>query len=124
MVRRALLTVVSLALGVVLWGCEGDKKLAVTEIYPRVGPYMGGDPVVIKGRGFQTPTPQGVKVYFGKNAAKQVTILSDTEIRVEPPAGQEGQEVDVEVIFDDSRSTKLPKAYKYIDPVGKEARGY
>ena len=100
-------------------GCsEGSSKLSVTGLRPKIGPYIGGDPVTISGSGFQTPGPQGMKVYFGKKEAKRVVLVSDTELRVEPPAGEIGEEVDVEVVFDDARAAKLPKAYKYIDPVG------
>ena len=100
-------------------GCsEGSAKLSVTGLRPKVGPYIGGDPVTITGSGFQTPGPQGMKVYFGKKEAKRVVLVSDTELRVEPPAGEIDQTVDVEVVFDDARAAKLPKAYKYIDPVG------
>jgi hypothetical protein len=100
-------------------GCsEGSSKLSVTGLKPKIGPYIGGDPVTITGSGFQTPGPQGMKVYFGKKEAKRVVLVSDTELRVEPPAGDIEQTVDVEVVFDDARAAKLPKAYKYIDPVG------
>jgi hypothetical protein len=113
---RALF-VFSLLLGVVACS-EGSNKLTVSGLRPKVGPYIGGDPVTITGSGFQTPGPQGMKVYFGKKEAKRVVIVSDSELRVEPPAGEIDQVVDVEVVFDDARSGKLPKSYKYIDPVG------
>ena len=102
-------------------GCsEGSTKLSVTGLRPKVGPMYGGDPVTITGSGFQTPGPQGMKVYFGKKEAKRVVLVSDTELRVEPPPGEVDEVVDVEVVFDDARAAKLPKAYKYIDPIGKE----
>lgn len=97
---------------------EGSGKLTVTGLRPKVGPYIGGDPVTISGSGFQTPGPQGMKVYFGKKEARGIILVSDTEVRVEPPAGEIGLAVDVEVVFDDARSAKLPKAYAYIDPIG------
>jgi IPT/TIG domain-containing protein len=98
---------------------QSDKKgPQITELKPTVGPYYGGDPVVISGSGFQTPTPQSFVVYFGKKKAKAI-ILSDREIRAEPPAGEQNEVVDVEIVFDDARVGKMPKAYKYIDPIGK-----
>lgn len=97
---------------------EGGGKLAVTGLKPKVGPYIGGDPVTISGSGFQTPGPQGMKIYFGKKEARGIILVSDSEVRVEPPAGEIGSTVDVEVVFDDARSAKLAKAYSYIDPIG------
>ena len=99
--------------------CTQDAKVSIVGIKPKVGPYIGGDPATITGTGFQTPGPQSMKVYFGKREAKHVIIASDTEIRVEPPAGETGQTVDVEVVFDDARTGRLAKAYMYIDPIGK-----
>jgi hypothetical protein len=102
----------------VLSACAEKTTLTVTGLRPSVGPYIGGDPVIVTGSGFQSPGPQGLKVYFGKKAAKQVVILSGTEIRVDPPAGEIGQVVDVDLVFDDARQKKLPGAYTYIDPTG------
>ncbi len=118
MARRGLLLAFAVVLALVgALGCKGDTKLTITEIYPVRGPYTGGDPVTIHGTGFQTPSPQGVKVYFGKRPAKPPVIMSDTELRVEPPAGEINQVVDIDVVFDDARSAKLPQAYKYVDPI-------
>ena len=106
-----------------LAGCEQKKELAVTKIYPKRGPYMGGDPVTISGSGF-SPT-QGITVYFGKNKAKAPIIKENGEIVVEPPAGENGATVDVEIVFDDARTLKIPQAYTYFDPtdVKKPAEG-
>ena len=122
---RHLMVIAALSLMVLgaFSGCEENKKLSVAGLKPTVGPYTGGDPVIISGSGFQTPTPKSMKIYFGKQAARNVVVLSDSEIRVEPPSGEIGSEVDVDVIFDDARSAKMPKAYKYIDPVGKQQAG-
>lgn len=109
---------VLLVLAAMLFGCQ-ESKLSASEIRPKIGPYTGGDPASIRGSGFQTPGPQGMKVYFGKREAKRVVIASDTELRVEPPAGEVGQTVDVEVVLDDARTLRLAHAYTYIDPIGK-----
>lgn len=98
----------------VLSACNEKKELAVTKIYPKRGPYLGGDPVTISGSGF-SPT-QGIKVYFGKRPAGPPVIKETGEIIVEPPAGEVGQTVDVEIVFDDARTLKIPKAYTYFDP--------
>ncbi len=94
--------------------CSEKKELAVSKIYPARGPFLGGDPVTISGTGF-TPT-QGITVYFGKNKARPPVIKENGEIVVDPPAGDVGQTVDVEIVFDDARTLKIPKAYTYIDP--------
>jgi hypothetical protein len=106
-----------LALGgalAMLAACSEKKELAVTKIYPRRGPYMGGDPVTISGTGF-SPS-QGIKVYFGRSPAGPPIIKRTGEIIVEPPAGEVGSTVDVEIVFDDARTLKIPRAYTYIDP--------
>ncbi len=99
--------------------CSGRDQLTVKELKPDKGPYIGGDPVTISGTGFTTPK-QGIKVYFGNRKTKPPIIISDTEIRVDPPAGAVGETVDVEMYFDDARSIRLPKAYTYIDPLGTQ----
>src|SRR5688572_6267688 len=109
-----LLMAASLCVVGVFGGCNEKKELAVTKIYPKRGPYMGGDPVTISGTGFSTT--QGIKVYFGKNAAGPPVIKEGGEIIVDPPAGEVGQTVDVEIVFDDARTLKIPKAYTYFDP--------
>jgi len=112
---RTLFFLAALALSPsLLAGCEQKKELAVTKIYPKRGPYMGGDPVTISGTGF-SPT-QGITVYFGKNKARSPVIKETGEIVVEPPAGENGATVDVEIVFDDARTLKIPKAYTYFDP--------
>ncbi len=108
--RTALLLFAILALA----ACSEKKELAVTKIYPTRGPYIGGDPVTITGTGF-SPS-QGITVYFGKNKARPPVIKENGEIVVDPPAGEVGQIVDVEIVFDDARTLKIPKAYTYIDP--------
>jgi hypothetical protein len=94
--------------------CSEKKELGVSKIYPTRGPYIGGDPVTISGTGFR-PT-QGITVYFGKNKSRPPVIKENGEIVVDPPAGTIGEQVDVEIVFDDARTLKIPKAYTYIDP--------
>ena len=117
--KGLLLSIVVVAVSLGAACSDGGGKLAVTGLKPKVGPYIGGDPVTISGSGFQTPGPQGMKIYFGKKEARGIILISDSEVRVEPPAGEIGSTVDVEVVFDDARSAKLPQAYSYIDPIGK-----
>jgi hypothetical protein len=109
--RRTALILLALVAGL---ACSEKKELGVQKIYPTRGPYIGGDPVTISGTGF-SPT-QGITVYFGKNKARPPIIKENGEIVVEPPSGDIGQTVDVEIVFDDARTVKIPKAYTYIDP--------
>ena len=110
--RRSLLSIFALLLFVV--SCQEKTELAVTKIKPTRGPYIGGDPVTITGTGFKPS--QGITVYFGKNKARPPVIKENGEIVVDPPAGEIGQQVDVEIVFDDARTLKIPKAYTYFDP--------
>ena len=114
--RRSLSTslVSTFALLLFVVSCQEKTELAVTKIKPTRGPYIGGDPVTITGTGFKPS--QGITVYFGKNKAKPPIIRENGEIVVEPPAGEVGQTVDVEIVFDDARTLKIPKAYTYFDP--------
>jgi len=112
--RKLFLLMAAVFVFGIFGGCNEKKELAVTKIYPKRGPYMGGDPVTISGTGFSTT--QGIKVYFGKNAAGPPVIKEGGEIIVDPPAGEIGQTVDVEIVFDDARTLKIPKAYTYFDP--------
>ena len=114
--RRTALILFAVSLAV---GCSEKKELGVRDIYPKRGPYIGGDPVTISGSGF-TPT-QGITVYFGKNKARPPIIKENGEIVVDPPAGEIGQVVDVEIVLDDARTLKIPKAYTYIDPTATTA---
>ncbi|HKA88680.1 MAG TPA: IPT/TIG domain-containing protein [Haliangiales bacterium] len=100
-----------------LLGCEEKKDISVSEIFPKRGPFMGGDPVTIKGTGFSAS--QGITIYFGKKKARPPVIKGTDEIIVEPPAGEPGASVDVEIEFADSRRLKLEKAYSYYDPTKK-----
>src|SRR5262249_44258868 len=109
--RRTALILLTILLGL---ACSEKKELGVSKIYPTRGPYIGGDPVTISGTGF-SPT-QGITVYFGKNKARPPIIKENGEIVVEPPSGDIGQTVDVEIVFDDARTVKIPKAYTYFDP--------
>ncbi len=120
MSRTLLFLVALVAAPALLASCEQKKELAVTKIYPKRGPYIGGDPVTISGSGFSPQ--QGITIYFGKNKAKPPVIKENGEIEVYPPAGELGATVDVEIVFDDARTLKIPKAYTYFDPTDTSAK--
>jgi len=116
--------VLSVLLVVVAWGVAGlsactEKRegISVSNIHPRRGPYMGGDPVTISGTGFSATLIDSI--HFGKNKARPPVVKENGDIIVEPPAGQVNETVDIEIILNDARAVKIPNAYTYIDPTAK-----
>ena len=115
---------IALALALFVGACGKDEGLKITGVEPKQGNYQGGDIVTIQGTGFQSGGAKGVKVYFGNAAAKVLAFRGDDELRVEVPGGKEGETVDIEIIFDDSRHNKIEKAYKYINPTGLDVKDF
>jgi hypothetical protein len=115
LVSSVLLLGLALGLGT---ACEENKNLSVTGVDPKNGKYLGGDRVYIEGTGFSN---QGFTVYFGKKKASNCFIESATRIACDTPAGAKDEQVDVQVVFDDSKESTRPKAFKYIDPIGTGA---
>ncbi|MBD3920830.1 IPT/TIG domain-containing protein [Paenibacillus sp. PR3] len=91
-----------------------DVKLPapiVTSVTEPSGPPAGGQTVTIKGKNFV----QGATVTFGSTLAKNVVVVSDSEITVTAPAGAQGT-VDVAVRNPDGQNAK--GSYQYIiDPI-------
>jgi len=85
-------------------GCSKKKELSVT-----------GGTVTIEGTGFQEGGARGVKVYFGDKEAKVLGWIGDDKLKIEAPAGEIGQTVDILMVFDDAKDIKIEKAYKYED---------
>lgn len=106
----------ALAAVLALGACTEEKTLSITGVEPSKGKFIGGDRVKILGTGFQAGGQQGITVYFGGKKATNCSINSNTEVVCETPAGEKNSDVDVEVQFDDARSKKLAKAFKYYDP--------
>ena len=113
-VLSVLLVVVASGVAALAGCTEKREGISVSNIHPRRGPYMGGDPVTISGTGFSATLIDSI--HFGKNKARPPIIKENGEVVVEPPSGDIGQTVDVEIVFDDARTVKIPKAYTYIDP--------
>jgi large repetitive protein len=74
----------------------------VTGISPTAGPLVGGTPVTITGTGFTRATA----VDFGMKPATNVTVVSDTTITADSPAGTAGT-VDVTVTAPGGMSTPV-----------------
>src|SRR5688500_13987304 len=115
LVSALSLSALTLAFGLSLAGCEESKNLSITGVEPKNGKYLGGDRVYIQGTGFSS---QGFTVYFGKKKASNCFVESSTRIACDTPAGPKNEQVDVQVVFDDSREKTQSKAFKYIDPIG------
>ena len=96
--------------------CDKEEGLKIKSISPKSGPPDGAGAVTIHGNGFESGGAQGVTVYFGEKKARFLRFDGDTKMVVVPPAGDEGQVVDVMVVFGDAREHRFPAAYKYIDP--------
>lgn len=109
---RILLAACVLAAG--LAGCEKKKGLTVTGIEPNSGPHTGGTTVTITGTGFQQDGAKGVKVYFGTQEARVLGFVGDGTLKVDSPAGEVGQTVDVVLVFDDARSSE-PLKFSYVE---------
>jgi hypothetical protein len=110
-VLAAGLVVLGLAAGA---GCSQKKGLSVTGIEPTSGPYTGNTTVTIHGSGFQQDGAKGVKVYFGGQQARVLGFVGDTMLKVDSPAGEVGQSVDVMLVFDDARNSE-PLKFTYTE---------
>ena len=80
----------------------------VTAINPNRGPESGGTPVTITGENFVN----GVTVAIGGELATHVTVVSETEITAQTPAGTEGTaEV---VVSNGEQSSALEDGFTYV----------
>lgn len=95
---------------------EEEADFAVTSCNPYHGPWVGGQEVIVRGRGFD----DGVEVYFGDNMVQpaDITVEDVHRITVVTPAGEPGP-VDVRVILGEEEAVK-EGAYTYdlfyVDP--------
>ncbi len=113
---KSIVTIMSIAL-LLVWitGCGGCKKPAVlTSVSPSSGPETGGTSVTLTGEDFA----EGATVTFGTSAARNVSIVSKTEISAVTPGGPVGS-VNVTVAnpdVEDKESTGiLVNGFTYTD---------
>ena len=109
---RKLLWSAALTMCVATQACSNET--AVLSLDPPQGTYVGGEEIVIKGRNFPAGRG-GVSVMFGRHAATNVIIESQSAIRVTSPAGDRNAEADIVVMFDDGRAYQLKNAFRYLD---------
>jgi hypothetical protein len=88
---------------------DEEAEFAVTSCNPFHGPFIGGQEVVVRGRGFD----DGVEVYFGEHMVQEadITVEDIHRITVITPAGEPGP-VDVRVVLGSEEAVK-PGAYTY-----------
>ncbi|MFH1436519.1 MAG: IPT/TIG domain-containing protein, partial [Pseudomonadota bacterium] len=90
-------------------GIEWDE-FAVTRTAPNHGPFSGGTPVLVRGRGFE----DGALVYFGEHMVQlpDTVFIDDNRIQVKSaPAGSPGP-VDVKVVIGEEEAV-LEDGYTY-----------
>ncbi|HEY5885668.1 MAG TPA: IPT/TIG domain-containing protein [Pyrinomonadaceae bacterium] len=84
-------------------------KPEISAIDPAEGPVAGGNNVTITGAGFVT----GTKVFVGGNPATNVTIVNDSTLTADVPAGGAGT-VDVEIANEQGHKATLTGSYTYV----------
>ncbi len=83
----------------------------LTNLAPVRGPTTGGTIALLVG----TNLAQGARVLFGANAATRVTVMSDTRLSCQVPAGAAGL-ADITLVNPDGQSAQLLQGFRYVDP--------
>ncbi len=83
----------------------------LTSIAPSRGPTTGGTIALLVG----TNLAQGARVLFGGTPATRVTVMSDTRLSCQVPAGMAGL-IDITVVNPDGQSAQLLQGFRYVDP--------
>jgi hypothetical protein len=95
---------------------QAPDPLAVYTLDPAKGKTVGGEQVLLSGKGFQ----DGMIATFGYGVAPDVFVLSGSKATVITPAGFPGP-VDIEVRTPDGQVAKLPNGFLYYNPVTIES---
>ena len=117
--KRALGLALSIVAFAAIAACQKGGPVNVEKVEPPEGTTAGGDEISIVGSGFQ-PGKTQAEVKFGRKKAESVQIASDSKIRVVTPANDKGP-VDVQVMFDDGATFKIPNGFRYVEPSDGEA---
>jgi hypothetical protein len=117
--KRVLGLALSIAAFAAIAACQKGGPVNVEKVDPPEGTTAGGDEISIVGSGFQ-PGKTQAEVKFGRKKAESVQIASDSKIRVVTPANDKGP-VDVQVMFDDGATFKIPNAFRYVLPTSGES---
>ncbi len=81
----------------------------VSAIFPASGPASGGTDVIVFGNNFEA----GARLFIGANEARDVLVLSTTEIRARTPAGAAGP-ADVRVVNPSTLTGTLYGGFTYL----------
>jgi len=92
---------------------SGPVEVGIAAITPNTAPITGGTTTTITGSGFGP----GTSVIFGAALSPSVTVLGNSTLVVEVPAGAIGP-VDVQVVVPSAGSANVPNAFFYFDPNG------
>ena len=120
--QRVLGLAVSMAAFAMIAACtQNGGPVKVEGVQPPQGTTGGGEEISLEGSGFQ-PGKTQAEVRFGRKKSESVIIASTTKIRVVTPPNEKGP-VDVNVMFDDGSSFKIPNGFRYVEPAdGENAR--
>jgi hypothetical protein len=120
--KRALGLALGICLLAISSACtQGAGPLKVDSVEPPQGTTGGGEEITIVGGGFQ-PGKTQAEVKFGRKKSESVVIASNSKIKVVTPSSEKGP-VDVNVMFDDGSSFKIPNGFRYVEPAqGDNAR--
>ena len=108
---RKIALISSLAL-VACLATSCQKGFSLKDVSPPTGVMSGGEPVIIKGSGFQAG--MGVSVYFGTDKAGNVVINGPEKMTVTTPSAMEPKTVDVRILTDTGQEFVLRRAFSYI----------
>ncbi len=92
---------------------DGAAAPTASALAPDHGPLQGGNTVTITGSGFLSDAAGEARVVVDGVETDGVTVVSDTEISFEAPAGlEQGRIVDV-TVFNQAGMVTLPLSYRY-----------
>ncbi|MDJ0762447.1 MAG: IPT/TIG domain-containing protein [Myxococcota bacterium] len=99
-------------------GC--DEEFGIKDVSPAVGVLGGGEPVTIRGSGFNPNL--GLTVYFGNQKADNVVVSSVNKLTVTTPSSPKPTVVDVRVATDDGKEYLIRRGFRYIEKAAMDIR--
>ncbi len=115
--RNIAIMLVAIALCIAA-GCE--EKFQILDVSPPSGTLGGGEPVVIRGTGFNQNL--GIAVYFGNVKADNVVVGSTNKLTVATPSSGEPKTVDVRIATDDGKEYLIKRGFRYIEKSSMDIR--
>ena len=99
-------------------GCQQEFK--IKDVSPPTGVLGGGEPVHIRGSGFDSN--MGISVYFGNSKSDNVVVNGPEKLTVTTPSSPEATTVDVRVMTDDGRQYVIKRGFRYIEKASLDIR--